>query len=73
MFLAPNQKVDAHFTTTLDYDFVHAGEVRLLLGDDELVLRPGDGVMIPGVEHGWAAGPEGSVMSVVTLGFAAPD
>ena len=60
---------DAYFhrTDTLDYDVVLSGQVTLLLEDGDVVLEAGDSVVIPGVRHGWRAGPEGCVCSVVLL------
>ena len=58
-----------HRTDTLDYDIVLSGEVTLVLEDGEILLRPGDAVMIPGVVHAWRPGPEGCLLSVVLLGL----
>jgi hypothetical protein len=63
----PRSDAYMHRTDTLDYDVVLRGEVTLLLEDGEVVLRAGDSVVIPGVLHGWRAGPEGCVSSVVLL------
>lgn len=62
-----NSDAYMHRTDTLDYDVVLSGQVTLLLEDGEVVLRAGDSVVIPGVRHGWRAGPEGCVSSVVVL------
>jgi mannose-6-phosphate isomerase-like protein (cupin superfamily) len=62
-----NSDAYMHRTDTLDYDVVLSGQVTLLLEDGEVVLRAGDSVVIPGVRHGWRAGPEGCVSSVVLL------
>ena len=44
----------AHATQTLDYVTVLRGEVTLVVGDREIVLRPGDSVVQqPGVPHDW--------------------
>jgi Cupin domain len=44
----------AHATETLDYVTILRGEVTLVVGDVELVLRPGDSVVQqPGVPHDW--------------------
>jgi hypothetical protein len=44
----------AHATDTLDYVTILRGEVTLIVGDSELVLRPGDSVVQqPGVPHDW--------------------
>ena len=44
----------AHATDTLDYVTILRGEVTLVVGDTEVVLRPGDSVVQqPGVPHDW--------------------
>jgi hypothetical protein len=44
----------AHATGTLDYVTILRGEVTLVVGDREIVLRPGDSVVQqPGVPHDW--------------------
>jgi Cupin domain len=44
----------AHATDTLDYVTILRGEVTLIVGDTEVVLRPGDSVVQqPGVPHDW--------------------
>jgi hypothetical protein len=45
---------DAHATRTLDYVTILSGEVTLVVGGHEIVLRPGDSVVQqPGVPHDW--------------------
>ena len=44
----------AHATDTLDYVTILRGEVTLIVGDTEVLLRPGDSVVQqPGVPHDW--------------------
>jgi mannose-6-phosphate isomerase-like protein (cupin superfamily) len=44
----------AHATDTLDYVTILRGEVTLVIGGTEMVLRPGDSVVQqPGVPHDW--------------------
>ncbi len=44
----------AHATDTLDYITILRGEVTLVVGDSEVLLRPGDSVVQqPGVPHDW--------------------
>jgi quercetin dioxygenase-like cupin family protein len=44
----------AHATDTLDYVTILRGEVTLVVGDTEVLLRPGDSVVQqPGVPHDW--------------------
>jgi uncharacterized cupin superfamily protein len=50
-----------HSTDTLDVNVVLSGQVELLLDEGRSVLlRKGDAVVLPGVRHGWRAGPEGA-------------
>src|SRR5580704_7505847 len=43
-----------HATDTLDYVTILRGEVTLIVGGTEIVLRPGDSVVQqPGVPHDW--------------------
>lgn len=43
-----------HATDTLDYVTILSGEVTLVVGEAEVVLRPGDSVVQqPGVPHDW--------------------
>jgi mannose-6-phosphate isomerase-like protein (cupin superfamily) len=45
---------DAHATDTLDYVTILAGEVTLVVGGTEIMLRAGDSVVQqPGVRHDW--------------------
>jgi hypothetical protein len=54
---APDEHAEfqgAHATGTLDYVTILQGEVTLVVGDREIVLRPGDSVVQqPGVPHDW--------------------
>ena len=44
----------AHATQTLDYVMIVRGEVTLVVGESEILLRPGDSVVQqPGVPHDW--------------------
>jgi len=52
-----------HATDTLDINFILAGEVELLLEEGRsIMLRAGDALVLPAVQHGWRAGPEGVTM-----------
>lgn len=59
----------AHATDTLDYVTITRGEVTLIVGDSEIVLRPGDSVVQqPGVPHDWQnRGAETAVMVGVLI------
>lgn len=59
----------AHATQTLDYVTILRGEVVLVVGGAEIVLRPGDSVVQqPGVPHDWQnRSGETAVMAGVLL------
>ena len=63
------QEHGLHRTDTIDFDVVLAGEVDLLVEDGEVTLRPHDSVVLPGVVHGWRAGPDGVLLSIAVLGL----
>jgi hypothetical protein len=56
-------------TNTLDYDTVLEGSCELILETGSVTLAVGDHVVIPGTVHGWRAGPDGVVLSVVLIGL----
>lgn len=66
----PDADAYLHRSDTLDYDCVLSGQVTLVLEEGEVELHAGDSVVIPGVLHGWRAGPEGCVSSAIVLGLA---
>jgi len=66
----PGADAYLHRSDTLDYDCVLSGQVTLVLEDGEVELHAGDSVVIPGVLHGWRAGPDGAVSSAIVLGLA---
>jgi Cupin domain len=58
----------AHATDTLDYVTILRGEVTLIVGDTEVVLRPGDSVVQqPGVPHDWQNRSRDSAVMVGVL------
>jgi quercetin dioxygenase-like cupin family protein len=59
-----------HRTGTVDYDLVVAGELELYLDEGSVHLGPGDMVVLPGVAHGWRAGPSGATLAVAMVGVA---
>jgi quercetin dioxygenase-like cupin family protein len=50
----PGEEVAIHATQTVDYVVVLSGELVLLLGHQEIVLRAGDVVVQRATPHGWA-------------------
>jgi hypothetical protein len=63
----PRVEAMLHRTDTLDYDIVLTGQVTVVLEQGEEELHPGDSVVIPGVLHGWRAGPDGCTSSTVMV------
>jgi mannose-6-phosphate isomerase-like protein (cupin superfamily) len=58
----------AHATSTLDYVTILRGEVTLVVGGREIVLRPGDSVIQqPGVPHDWQNRSDTSAIMVGVL------
>jgi quercetin dioxygenase-like cupin family protein len=50
----PGEEVAIHATQTVDYVIVLSGELVLLLGDQEILLKAGDAVVQQATPHGWA-------------------
>ena len=51
--LLPGSRREMHRTDTVDYGIVLAGEVHLLLEQEETLLRTGDVVVQRGTTHAW--------------------
>src|SRR5579872_1029068 len=64
----PGYQRSMHHTDTVDFDAIIAGTMDLLLDDGTHRLGPGDCVVMNGVDHAWAAGPDGCTALIVTLG-----
>lgn len=69
----PNVVRDTVRTNTLDYDTVLEGSCELLVDTGSVALGVGDSVVIPGIVHGWRAGPDGVLLSVVLIGLDADE
>jgi quercetin dioxygenase-like cupin family protein len=61
-----------HHTNALDLIVVMEGSTRLVLDDDVRELRPGDCVVMTGVDHAMQAGPAGSRVITVAIGLPTP-
>lgn len=61
-----------HHTDTLNFHTIVEGYLDLLLDDGPHRLEPGDSLVLPGVDHGWLAGPAGCTMTILNLGSARP-
>ena len=62
-----------HHTNALDLIVVVEGSTELILDDDVRDLRPGDCVVMTGVDHAMKAGPAGSRVITVAIGIPTPD
>lgn len=69
---SPNSVTEMHHTDTVDLHTIISGSVDLILDDGAHRLEVGDNAMINGVDHGWRAGPEGCLTSIVIIGTPAP-
>ena len=57
-----------HLTSTIDVIVLINGSVRLVLDDDETVLRAGDVVIQRGTNHAWICdGPEPALLVAVLI------
>jgi mannose-6-phosphate isomerase-like protein (cupin superfamily) len=77
---APHEATDAaatsstmHHTNAIDLIFVIAGSTQMILDDDLRDLRPGDCVVMTGVDHAMKAGPDGSRVISVAIGIPTAD
>jgi quercetin dioxygenase-like cupin family protein len=61
-----------HHTNALDLIIVIEGSTQLILDDDVRELRPGDCVVMTGVDHAMKAGPDGSRVITVAIGTRTP-
>jgi quercetin dioxygenase-like cupin family protein len=76
---APHEDVGAattsstmHHTNAIDLIFVIEGSTQMILDDDVRDLRPGDCVVMTGVDHAMKAGPHGSRVISVAIGTPTP-
>ena len=67
---APGDQFQLHHTDTVDLHLVLAGSAELSLDDDSHRIERGDAAVITGVDHGWLAGPDGCVISLLLIGTA---
>lgn len=61
-----------HHTDTLNFHTIVAGSLELILDDGPHRLDMGDSLVLPGVDHGWRAGPSGCTMTILNLGSTRP-
>ena len=61
-----------HHTDTLNFHTIVAGHLDVLLDDGPHRLDSGDSLVLPGIDHGWRAGPAGCTMTILNLGSIRP-
>ena len=61
-----------HHTDTLNLHTIVEGHLDVLLDDGPHRLNTGDSLVLPGVDHGWRAGPAGCTMTILNLGSIRP-
>ena len=62
-----------HHTDTLNFHTIVEGWLEVLLDDGPHRLDLGDSLVLPGIDHGWRAGPEGCTMTILNLGSTRPE
>lgn len=61
-----------HRTDSCDFICCVKGEIYLLTDEEEVLMRPGDSVVIRGSNHGWSNRSDGPALLAVTLIDARP-
>lgn len=61
-----------HHTDTLNFHTIVRGSLEVLLDDGAHRLDAGDSLVLPGIDHGWRAGPDGCTMTILNLGSVRP-
>jgi len=64
----PGTIAPMHHTDSVDFDVILEGSVDIVLDDGPHRLERGDGVVVNGVDHGWATHDGPCRMSVVVVG-----
>jgi quercetin dioxygenase-like cupin family protein len=62
-----------HYTDTINLHVIVAGSVEVLLDDGPHLLNTGDSLVLPPVDHGWRAGPQGCTQTIMNLGTVRPE
>ena len=66
---SPRQR-SMHWTKTVDFLVVLAGQIRLIVDTGDATMEVGDIAIVPGVMHDWRAGSEGCLLFVLSVGSA---
>jgi quercetin dioxygenase-like cupin family protein len=59
-----------HWTKTVDFLVVLAGQIRLIVDTGDATMEVGDIAIVPGVMHDWRAGSGGCLLFVLSVGSA---
>jgi quercetin dioxygenase-like cupin family protein len=59
-----------HWTKTVDFVVVLAGQIRLIVDTGDATMDVGDIAIVPSVKHDWRAGSEGCLLFVLGIGSA---
>jgi quercetin dioxygenase-like cupin family protein len=70
--MPPGIEHPMHHTDTLNFHTIVAGYLDVLLDDGPHRMETGDSLVLPGIDHGWKAGPDGCTMAILNLGSVRP-
>jgi hypothetical protein len=59
-----------HWTKTVDFVVVLAGQIRLILDTGDATMDVGDIAVVASVKHDWRAGSQGCLLFVLGIGSA---
>jgi hypothetical protein len=59
-----------HWTKTVDFVVVLAGQIRLIVDTGDATMDVGDIAIVPSVTHDWRAGSQGGLLFVLGIGSA---
>jgi len=59
-----------HWTKTIDFVVVLAGQIRLIVDTGDATMEVGDSAIVASVTHDWRAGSQGCLLFVLGIGSA---
>jgi quercetin dioxygenase-like cupin family protein len=68
----PGAATHSHHSDSIDLEIVLSGSIELELDDGVHLLEEGSCIVMSGVDHLWRAGPDGCVLSVLSVGTPPP-
>jgi quercetin dioxygenase-like cupin family protein len=72
LMIPPEGVHPRHYTSSLNYHTVVSGDVDIVLDDGPHHLNEGDSLVLPGLAHGWKAGPSGCTMAIALVATEHP-